>query len=327
MLPRRLAIMSLAALLASGICLSAAPSARAADKVKVGVFPVGAALPYFVGLKRGYFAAEGIEPETVTLGTPALIVQSLVTGAVDATSNLVTLEGANINSRRPGTLKYFALVGQNRDDIFEQFVVRADSAARTLADLKGARLFTSPGPANIGLSKAILAKAGLKDGVDYQMQEQPLAVQTGALKSGAFEGGYTLEPVASIMIKSGVARRIEGGVISTYLLENPKAHAYAAGAAFSDAFLKAKPDLAARFAKAWFRAMEDVARDPSVRAYLVTEMNVSQEVVDDLPLPRFERVKDLTPQQIADFQKFIDIGVALRVVAAPVDVKTMLAPF
>ena len=57
------------------------------------------------------------------------------------------------------------------------------------------------------------------------------------------------------------------------------------------------------------------------------EHGLSQEVVDDLPLPRFERVKDLTPQQIADFQKFIDIGVALRVVAAPVDVKTMLAPF
>lgn len=327
MLSRRLAVMFLAAALAGGVCLSAARPALAADKVKVGVFPVGAALPYFVALKRGYFAAEGIEPETVTLGTPALIVQSLVTGAVDATSNLVTLEGANINARRPGTLKYFALLGQNRDDIFEQFVVRTDSPVKTLADLKGARLFTSPGPANIGLSKAILAKVGLKDGVDYQMQEQPLAVQTGALKSGSFDGGYTLEPVASIMVKSGVARRVEGGVISTYLLENPKAHAYAAGAAFSDAFMKARPDVAARFAKAWFRAMDDVARDPSVRAYLVTDMNVAQDVVDELPLPHFERVKDLTPEQIANFQKFIDIGVALKVVASAVDVKTMLAPY
>lgn len=313
--------------LVCGLGIAGAHPAVAGDKVKVGVFPVAAALPYFVALKRGYFAEEGIEPETVVLGTPALLVQSLVTRAVDAASNLVTMEGANINARRPGTLKYFALIGQNSDHVFEQFVVRADSPARTLADLKGAKLFTSPGPANIGISKAVLAKAGLKDGADYQMQEQPLGMQMGALKSGNFEGGYTLEPTASMMIRSGVARRIEAGVISTYLIENPKAQAYAAGPALSGAFIKDKPDLAGRFAKAWFKAMADVARDPSVRAYLVSDMNVAPEVADEVPLPHFVPARDLSGQQIADFQTFIDVGVTLKVVAAPIDVRSMLVPF
>jgi len=302
-------------------------AAGAADHVKIGVFPVAAALPYYVALKRGYFTEAGIEPETVVFTTPSLIVQSMVTGAVDATSNLVSIEGANINVRRPGTLKYIFLIGQNADHVFEQFVVRADSKVTRLADLRGTNLFTSPGPANTNLSKAILAKAGLKEGVDYHMLEQPMTVQIGALKSGNFEGGYTLEPMASIMIKSGVARRLEAGVISTYLIGDRSADAYAAGAALSDAFVAARPDVAARCAQAMFKGMNDVARDPQVRDYLVTDLNVAPDVVADVPMPYFIRTRDLTAKQIADFQKFIDIGVELSIVAGAIDVKSLLAPF
>jgi len=154
-----------------------------------------------------------------------------------------------------------------------------------------------------------------------------MTVQIGALKSGNFEGGYTLEPMASIMIKSGVARRLEAGVISTYLIGDRSADAYAAGAALSDAFVAARPDVAARFAQAMFKGMNDVARDPQVRDYLVTDLNVAPDVVADVPMPYFIRTRDLTAKQIADFQKFIDIGVELSIVAGAIDVKSLLAPF
>lgn len=299
--------------------------AQSAEPIKVGVFPVGAALPYFVALERGYFADEGLAPETVLLNTPALIVQSLVSGEIDAAANLVSLEGANINARRPGTAHYISLVGQNSEHVFEQFVVRADHPAQSLADLKGARLFTSPGPANIATAKAILAEVGLADGADYQMQEQQLGVQIGALQSGNFDGGYTLEPVATAMIKAGIARRIEAGVISTYLLKKPEADTYAAGAVVSGPLLGENRDKAERFARAWFRGVADVQTDPMVRDYLVSDMNVPEAVKDDVPLAHFVAVRDLTEDQIADFQAFIDIGVSFGVVPSAVDVKTMVA--
>lgn len=317
---------SLVGILTSVFAMLGAHAAEAGDPIKVGVFPVNASLPYFVAMKRGYFAEVGLEPQTVKLGTPTLIVQALISGEIDATSNLVTLEGANINARRPGTLSYVNLIGQNKDHVFEQFVVRADSPAKSLQDLKGKRIFTSPGPANIASAKSILAKVGLKDGADYQMQEQPLNVQLGALKSANFEGGYTLEPTATIMIKAGVARRIEAGVMSTYLLNDSEADTYAAGAAVSGSFLKDKPELAARFAQAIAKAVADINADPSVRSILVSDLNVPESVVNDVPLPHFIAVKDMSDKQIDDFQKFIDVGVSFGIVNAKVDVKTILAP-
>ena len=297
----------------------------AAEPLRVGVFPVGAALPYFVALKRGYFAQEGLACETVVMGTPALIVQALVTGAIDATSNLVTLEGANISARRPNTLKYVSLVAQNSAHVFEQFVVRHGHPARSLADLKGARLFTSPGPANIGTAKAVLAKVGLRDGADYQMQEMQLGNPCGARRAGACDGGYPLEPVATTLLRQGVARRLEAGLIATYLIGDRSAEAYAAGAAVSTALLKARPDSAERFARAWSRAMGDVASDPGVRDYLVTDMNVPPEVVTEVPLSRFVAVKGLSDRQVQDFQTFVDFGASIGVVGGKVDVRTLMA--
>ena len=301
--------------------------AFAADKVKVGVFPSSSALPYYVALKRGYFRDVGIETETVVLATHPLIVQSLVTGAIDAATNLVTLEGANINARRPNTLSYISLGGQNSKYIVEQFVVKASSTAKTLADLKGAKLFSAPGPANIGAAKAVLKAVGLTENTDYSIQEQQLGVQLGALQSGNFDGGYTLEPIASIMIRNGVGRRLEAGVISTHLLGNPQAEAYAAGCALSGPLLKDRPDVAKRFAAAWSRAAQDANTDIAARDLLAADMNVPADLAPTVPLAHFVLTKDLTAAQLGDFQKFLDIGTSLGVVNGKVDAKSIVATF
>lgn len=312
--------------LAAALSLAVAAPAAAADVVKVGVFPSSSALPYFIALQRGYFKEAGIEVETVPLNTHPLIVQSLVTGAIDVGSNLVTLEGANINARRPGTLRYIALNGQNAEFITEQFVVKADSTAKTLKDLKGAKLFSAPGPANIGAARAVLKAAGLEEGKDFTIQEQQMGVQLGALKAGTFDGGYTLEPIASNMIAQGVGKRLEAGVIATYLLGNPKAQAYAAGCALSGTLLKDRPDVAKRFAAAWAKAVAAANTDASARDMLAKDMNVPADLAATVPLARFAMVKAMTPAEMADFQKFLDVGVSLGVVSGKVEAGTLVDP-
>jgi NitT/TauT family transport system substrate-binding protein len=302
-------------------------AAFAQDKIKVGVFPSSSALPFYVALERGYFKEVGIKPEAVVFNAHPLTVQAIVTGDVQAAANLVTLEGANINQRRPGTLTYIALNGQNAQYITEQFVVKSGSTAKTLADLKGAKILSAPGPANLGAAKAVLKSVGLEEGKDYTIQEQQMGVHVGALQAGTFDAGYTLEPVASVAIKNGAARRLEAGVISTYLLGRKEALAFAAGGALSGEFITKQPAVAARYAAAWAKAVKDVDTDPKVRDLLPKYMNTSAEIAPTVPLAKIVMVKDLKPQDLSDFQKFVDIGVAQGVVKGAVDTKSMVKAF
>jgi NitT/TauT family transport system substrate-binding protein len=318
------AAVGTAALLIAGLF---ATPASAADKVKVGVFPSSSALPYFVALHRGYFKDVGIDVETVPLANHPLIVQSLVAGTIDIASNLVTLEGANINARRPNTLSYIALNGQNAQYITEQFVVKTASTAKSLKDLKGAKLFSAPGPANIGSARAVLKVIGLEENKDYTIQEQQLSVHLGALQGGQFDGGYTLEPIASNIIAQGVGRRLEAGVISTHLLGNKDALAFAAGAAISGKLLADNPDLAKRFAAAWAKGAKDANTDPKVRDYLAQDMNTPAALAPTVPLAKIVMVSDMSAADLTSFQKFVDIGVSLGVVKDKIDTATFIKKF
>lgn len=321
---RRSAMLALSLAVGLTAAIFGATPAYALDKLKVGVFPSSSALPYYIAIQRGYFQEVGIEVETVPLTSHPLIVQALVAGTIDIASNLVTLEGANMDARRPGTLSFISLNGQNAKYITEQFVVKADSTATTLKDLKGKKLFSAPGPANLGAAKAVLKMAGLSENTDYTIQEQQLSVQLGALQAGTFDGGYTLEPVASNMIAQGIGKRLEAGVISTHLIGNVNALAFAAGCAVSDKLLSERADLTKRFAAAWTKAVKDANDDPKAREYLAKDMNVPAALVPTVPLAKFVMVKDMSPGDTRDFQKFVDIGVDLGVVKSKVETATLL---
>ena len=85
----------------------------------------------------------------------------------------------------------------------EQFVVRNGCRqVKSLKDLKGLKLMSAPGPANLNTAKGILAKVGLKDG-DYTIDQLDMGQHVNAMKAGTFDGGYTLEPGATIMREDG----------------------------------------------------------------------------------------------------------------------------
>ena len=324
---RRLGLHLAAVLLLAGAALASLP-VQAADRVKIGVFPSSAALPFYVAVNRGYFKDADLEIEEVPMTSHPLTVQALVSNGIDAAVNLVTLEGANMEARRPNTLKYISLNGQNAQYVIEQFVARADSPARTLKDFRnGFRLFSAPGPANIGAARAVLKKVGLTEGKDFTLQEQQIGVHVGALQSGNFDGGYTLEPSATIMVAQKVGKRIETGVISTYLLGSRSASAFAAGAVMSGRFMADKPDVSKRFAAAWARGVKEAQADSGARGYLVQGMKVPPDLAATVPLPRIVMVGDLSPADVGDFQKFLDIGTELGVVKEKIDGKSLVRAF
>jgi NitT/TauT family transport system substrate-binding protein len=253
------------------------------------------------------------------------MIQAMVADEVQAIASLVTLEGANINARRPGTAVYFTLNGQNATHRVEQFVARPSWPGTDIKGLKGARIMCAPGPANLAAARGVLRVNGLTE-ADYTLAEQQMGVHVQALAAGTFDAAYTLDPVASIAIRQGAARLVEGGVIATYLLGGGAAEAYAAGSTVSGKFLADRPAVARAYAGAIGRACATIATDPSVRELLTPFMNTPADLAPTIPLPAFRRVADLTPAMVGAFQAFVDLGVGWGVVRDKLDVKTFLQP-
>jgi NitT/TauT family transport system substrate-binding protein len=304
--------------------------ARAAtDKIKVGVFPISSSLPYYVAIDRGYFKEVGIEPETIKLmGGPPNIAAAM-TNQIEVSAVLVTLEGLNADVKKPGVAMYIAMHSQNKHFVMEQFVVRSELAGKvkTIQDLKGMKLMSAPGPANLNTAKGILAKVGLKDG-DYTIDQLDMGQHVNAMKSGTFDAGYTLEPSATIMHKLGVAKTIEAGVIAKYVLGDPMADAYAAGCALTTDFIQKRPDAAKRFAEGWSKAIDYItANRAAAQKYLAKNTMTPPDLVDEVPPLGYIMTKNMSAKQLGYLQSFSDFGNEIGVVPEKIDVKKYLKSF
>jgi NitT/TauT family transport system substrate-binding protein len=316
-------------LAAACIVVGALSPALAQDKVKVGVFPISSSLPLFVARDLGYFKELNIEPELSTLMGGPPNVAALITNQIEVAAVLVTLEGLNADVKKPGVAMYVAMHSQTATYKMEQFVVRSGLAdkIKTLADFKGMKLMSAPGPANVNTAKGILAKVGLKDG-DYTIDQLDMGQHVNAMKAGTFDGGYTLEPSATIMHNLGVAQTVEAGVIAKYILGSSDADAYAAGCAFTTEFIKSRPDVAKRFAQAWAKAIDYIRANPeAARKFLAKNTMTPDNVVDTVPMLGYTMVKDMTPKQLGYLQEFADFGQQIGVVPEKIDVKQDLQSF
>jgi NitT/TauT family transport system substrate-binding protein len=312
----------------AGLAMALATGAASAqDKVKVGVFPVSSSLPYFVALERGFFKEQNVEPEMVRLIGGPPNVAAMITNQIDASAVLVTIEGMNANIKKPGVAMYISINSQNRTYQMEQFVVRRGLEAKTLADLKGKKIMSAPGPANVTMARAALAAAGLKEG-DYTLDQLDMGQHVNAMTAGTFDAGYTLEPNASTMRKLGVATTLEAGVIAKYVLGNPDANAFVGGAALTSDFIKNRPDVAKRFTAAWEKAVRLINENPAeARKHLVKNTFTPEDVVNTVPMIRYFMAKDLTAKDKADYQKFIDFSTKTGTLEKNVDVTQYLQAF
>jgi NitT/TauT family transport system substrate-binding protein len=303
-----------------------ATTAKAADQVKVGVFPVSSALPFFVAVERGYFAEQGIEPVPTRLASSTLIIQSFLSGDLETASALVTTEAFNVNLMTKNTILYLSINGQNEQNRQETFVVRKGLDASSIKDLKGkaTKIMSASGPANVAFAKAVLKANGLEEGKDYTMTDLALNLHVSAMTAGTFDAGFTLEPAGTMLKANGGAAELEGGVIATYILGRKDAMVFAAGGAITTKFARERPDVARRYAIAWRKAIETIDRDPSTREALKANTSVPPELVMKVGLPKFVMADQVTTQNMADFQKYMDFATAQGIVKGQVDVTKYL---
>jgi NitT/TauT family transport system substrate-binding protein len=301
--------------------------AAAQDKVKVGVFPTASSLPYFLAIERGFFKEQGIEPETTRLiGGPANLA-AMISNQIEAAIVLVTIEAMNANLKKPGVAMYIGVHSQNKTYQMEQFVARKGYPAESLKDLKGARIMSAPGPANLVAARAILAKVGLKEG-DYSIDQLDMTQHVNVMTAGTFDAGYTLEPQASTMRKLGVARTLEAGVIAKYILGDDNGEAFAAGCGITGDFIRNRPDVARRFGLVWRKAITFVNQNPQeARKYLAKNTLTPEDVVETVPMVHYDMAGELSEKQKAEFQQFIDFFAENGTLPQKVDISKYLQAY
>lgn len=130
---------------AGAATLALTSGARAADKVAVGVLRFVSSGGLYLGVERGYFAAEGIEPELKFFEAAQPIAVAVASG--DVQFGLTGITGGSLNLAGKGGLKIVASQGAEKKGVTGNLLVASNEAfakgIATPAMLNGANVAIS----------------------------------------------------------------------------------------------------------------------------------------------------------------------------------------
>jgi NitT/TauT family transport system substrate-binding protein len=132
-------VASLAVALMALLSALAPPVARADEAIKIGTGPVTASGPLYIALERGYFAAERIAPEMVSMDAAQSVAQGVVSGALDIGATAATAAAYNLAAK--GGLKIIGGQGREVPGFHGAAILASnqawDGGLRALKDLGG----------------------------------------------------------------------------------------------------------------------------------------------------------------------------------------------
>lgn len=300
-----------------------AGSSENPGKISIGFWPVAAGLPLFIAEKKGYFKDAGLDVEVVKFASANQVAESLIAGRLQGTGNGVASGALGLSEiASPGLFKIIAANPSNVEHKLEQVIVAKDSPIQSIADLKGKKLAAGPGAQNLAIAQVILTKAGV---ADPQVQQLEIRQHVAAIESGQIDAAYTLEPTGTVGDLKGITRVLEYGVVSKYILGNPKAPWFGGSAALSSKFIQQYPNATKTYIEAYRRAIQDIRNDPDgVRQYLVGYTAIDGELVQKVPLVAYTMYDEFKPDDVKYFQKFFDFMSDKKVFAKQVDVAGLL---
>ncbi|MGA7323559.1 MAG: ABC transporter substrate-binding protein, partial [Rhodomicrobium sp.] len=281
--------------------------AKENDKVTVSWLPIMQTFGYYVAIEEKLFEKRGIEVESARFQSPNQIIDSLVSGRADAgapgaAAGIAVLAEVQF----PGTFKVFGLQGGgikvNR--INDGLIVANNSPIKSFADLKGKSLGHLPGIQWRTMSRHMVRQAGLDPDKDVQLVELAVGLQVQAIVAGTVDATLSLEPVGSIAVALGEAKRA---------ITNPMSAAvsdpfYSGVSLLTAKFMKERPAVARRFVEAIDEgtALAE-ANFAKYREILPKYTAVKPEQTGVVAQPYLRAWKDLNSVDLASYQAFVDV--------------------
>jgi NitT/TauT family transport system substrate-binding protein len=290
-----LALLVVTALLA-GACGSDgggdSPSSSGPVDLKIGVIPIVDVAPIYLGIKQGFFTAEGLNVKLETAQGGAAIVPGVVSGQYQfGFSNTTSLllagsKGLPLKVVSSGV----ASTGVAGKD-FGAVIVKAGSPIKTAADLAGKRIAVNTlKNINTTTVNKVVRDAG-GDPSRIQYVELAFPDIAAAIAKGDVDAGQVVEPFLTIATGQG-----DRQVVSNYAGTSPN---LTVGMYFtSQNYATKNPKVVSGFTAAMTKSMEYATAHPDdARAILNEYTKIDPTVQKNLVLPKWPTTVDRTSVQ------------------------------
>jgi NitT/TauT family transport system substrate-binding protein len=201
-------VLAVALLALSGGTASSAPG-KPLVTITVDTLPIANALPMDLGIKKGFFTAQGIEITKRTLQSGNDIVLALANNNGEiGYLGWVPMMIASTNGIPLSAAAASEVEGTSEADNWQNILVKGDSAIRAPADLAGKTVAVNAlkGVGEV-MIKAALRKQGVSPG-SVRLLAMPFPTMRAALRNGQVDAIWTPEPFLSQALNLDNARTV-----------------------------------------------------------------------------------------------------------------------
>jgi NitT/TauT family transport system substrate-binding protein len=291
------------------------------DKVTAAWLPIMQTTAYYVAVEEKLFEKACIQIDSQKMESPNLIIDALVGGRADfgppgAAAGIAMLA----ESKFPGTFKVFGLQGGGIkvNLINDGLIVKKDSTIKSFADLKGKTLGHVPGIQWRTISRYLVRKAGLDPDKDVKLVDLAVGMQVPAVVSGSVDATLSLEPVGSIAVASGDAKRAVTNPCSADISDP----FYSGAAVLTTKFLHERPDVARRVVQVIDEATDMVNADFDKYKSIIPEYTaIKPAQLALLAKPYLRPFHDLNEIDMNSYQAFVDVFAKEGVLTTPINVR------
>lgn len=313
--------IAIAALAIGALSSNAHAACAKMDKVTAAWLPIMQTTAYYVALEEKLFEKACIEIDSQKMQSPNLIIDALVGGRADfgppgAAAGIAMLA----ESKFPGTFKVFGLQGGGIkvNLINDGLIVKKDSTIKSFADLKGKTLGHVPGIQWRTISRYMVRSAGLDPDKDVKLIDLAVGMQVPAVVGGTVDATLSLEPVGSIAVASGEAKRALTNPCSQ-VISDPF---YSGAAVLTTKFLRERPDVARRVVQVIDEATDMVnANFDKYKSIIPKYTPIKPEQLGLLAKPYLRPFHDLNEVDMNSYQAFVDVFAKEGVLKTPIKVR------
>jgi NitT/TauT family transport system substrate-binding protein len=315
--------LKITALLAGLTMLSGGANAACdrMEKVIAVWLPIMQTTAYYVALEEGLFEKACIEIVSNKLEAPNQIIDALVGARADfgppgAAAGISMLA----ESKFPGTFKVFGLQGGGIKVglINDGLIVKPDSTIKSFADLKGKKLGHIPGIQWRTISRYMVRSAGLDPEKEVTLVDLAVGMQIPAVVGGSVDATLSLEPVGSVAVASGQAKRAITNPVAMVIADP----FYSGVSLLTAKFLKERPQVAKKVVEAIDQATRMANADFDKYKKIIPKYTpIRADQLDLLAKPYLRAFVELNDADLSSYQALVDVFQKEGVLQTRIDVR------